>query len=68
MAWAKALDERGESEKARYVAARLKEFRNEQAAEFFAPCSPASAGSQPAGNLPFQCLAPTQALGFEDFR
>ncbi len=68
MAWARALEERGETDKARYVAARLKEFRNEQAEEFFAPCSPASAGSRPAGNLPFQCLAPTQALRFEDFR
>jgi O-antigen ligase len=68
MAWAKALDERDESEKARYVAARLKEFRNEQATEFFAPCAPAPAGSQPVGKPPFQCLAPTQALRFEDFR
>jgi O-antigen ligase len=38
LAWAKALDEAGESDKARFVAARLREFRNDQAAEFFAPC------------------------------
>ncbi len=38
MAWAKALDEHGETDKARYLAARLKEFRNDQAEEFFAPC------------------------------
>jgi hypothetical protein len=85
MAWAKALDERGEAEKARYVAARLKEFRNDQAEEFFAPCSTsASAAASPASASqaastpmaasavpsapPFQCLAPTQALRFEDFR
>jgi hypothetical protein len=30
MAWAKALEERGDPDKARYVAARLKEFRNDQ--------------------------------------
>ena len=42
LAWAKALDEAGETDKARYVAARLREFRNDQAAEFFAPCAAAS--------------------------
>ena len=66
MAWAHALDENGETDKARYVAERLKEFHNEQADEFFAPCV-ASAASAPA-KLPFQCLAPTKKLGFEDFR
>ena len=66
IAWAKALEERGEDEKARYVAARLKEFRNDQAEEFFAPCqvAPPPATSE----LPFQCLAPGRALRFEDFR
>jgi hypothetical protein len=78
MAWAKALAERGESDKARYVAQRLKEFRNDQADEFFAPCAPAaqvgvpsaaaaSAASAP-GEPPFQCLAPSRSLRFEDFR
>ena len=42
LAWARALDEVGETDKARFVAARLREFHNEQADEFFAPCSPAS--------------------------
>jgi hypothetical protein len=80
MAWAKALDERGESDKARYVAQRLQEFRNEQADEFFAPCaSSAKVGVAPAAaaasaadgsvrQAPFQCLAPSRALRFEDFR
>ena len=48
MAWAKAFDERGETDKARYVAARLREFRNEQADEFFAPCTARSAAAAPA--------------------
>ena len=64
-----ALHERGESDKARYVAARLKEFRSPQAAEFFAPCevgAPALAATLDA--TPFQCLAPTRPLTFEDFR
>ena len=66
MAWAKALDENGETDKARYVAARLKEFRNDQADAFFAPCA-AAAGSA-VSKLPFQCLAPSKSLRFEDFR
>jgi O-antigen ligase len=80
MAWAKALAERGESDKARYVAQRLKEFRNDQANEFFAPCAaaagasaaaaaaavPASGGA--ASEPPFQCLLPTRDFRFEDFR
>ncbi|MEO8312568.1 MAG: Wzy polymerase domain-containing protein [Caldimonas sp.] len=64
-AWAKALDEQGESDKARYVAARLKEFRNDQTEEFFAPCRP---GVPASGVEPFQCQAPARPLRFEDFR
>ena len=71
LAWAKGLDESGQTDKARYVAARLREFRNEQAEDFFAPCA-ASAASAPAraasAPLPFQCLAPTKPLGYRDFR
>ena len=64
MAWAKALDEAGETDKARYVAQRLKEFRNEQAAEFFAPCQE----PVPQADKPFQCQQPARPLGYEDFR
>ena len=64
MAWAKALDEAGETDKARYVAQRLKEFRNEQAAEFFAPCEE----PVPQADKPFQCQQPTRSYGYEDFR
>ena len=80
MAWAKALDEKGETDKARYVAQRLREFRNEQADEFFAPCAmraatatgpaPAASASASAASAPrpFQCFAPQKKLRFEDFR
>jgi O-antigen ligase len=64
MAWAKALNEAGETDKARYLAQRLKEFRNEQAAEFFAPC----AEPIPQADKPFQCQQPTRPLSYEDFR
>lgn len=64
MAWAKALDEAGETDKARYLAQRLKEFRNEQAVEFFAPCEEPVAQA----DKPFQCQQPTRAYSYEDFR
>jgi hypothetical protein len=79
LAWAKALEEAGEDDKARYVAQRLREFRNDQADAFFAPCAmtattatgPVPAASAPASApapLPFQCRAPKRKLSFEDFR
>jgi len=65
MAWAKALDESGDHERARYVAQRLKEFNNDQAAEFFAPCAETPHRGVP---LPFQCGPPSRQFGYEDFR
>ena len=79
-AWATALNENGETDKASYVAQRLKEFRNEQSAEFFAPCAPGAAASSAAAvsgsgaasgaapALPFQCRAPAKPLHYQDFR
>ncbi len=64
-AWATALDEGGDTQHARYVAQRLREFRNEQSADFFAPCD---APPAPGKTLPFQCLAPTREFSYEDFR
>ena len=63
-AWARALNDAGEQQKARYVAQRLREFHNEAAEPFFAPCEAPPDPSQP----PFQCVAPDAALGYEDFR
>lgn len=65
MAWARAYDEAGDADRARYLAARLAEFRNEQAAEFFAPCVEENKDAAP---LPFQCLPPQRALDYRDFR
>lgn len=65
MAWAKALDESGDHERARYVAQRLEEFHNDQAAEFFAPCAEPP---QPGVPPPFQCEPPSRSFGYEDFR
>jgi O-antigen ligase len=63
--WAIALNKAGDPERGRFVAQRLKEFKNEQAAPFFAACTEAAAQG-PA--QPFQCTPPTHQFGYEDFR
>ena len=63
-AWANALNEAGKVDEARFVAQRLKEFKNAASAEFFAPCTETA----PAVTPPFQCQPPQQAFRFEDFR
>jgi O-antigen ligase len=45
MAYARALAARGELDRARHVAARLKEFHNPGSERFFVPCDPASAAA-----------------------
>ncbi|MEN9419099.1 MAG: hypothetical protein RI988_2719 [Pseudomonadota bacterium] len=44
IAWARAYAEAGDLDRARHLAARLREFRNPAAAEFFEPCA------RPAGS------------------
>ena len=73
IAWAKALNEAGDTEHARFVAQRLREFRNEGADSFFAPCGEpaapgATTGKGVAAALPFQCGVPQRSFVYEDFR
>jgi O-antigen ligase len=73
IAWAKAFEERGEHEKARWIADRLREFHNGGAEEFFAPCQAAPAAVRAPASavraaLPFQCEHATRTFRFEDFR
>jgi len=63
IAWAEALAQRGDVDRARYLVARLREFRNPAADDFFAPC--ADAALVPA---PFQCAPPQRVYGWRDFR
>ncbi len=63
IAWAQALAQSGDVDRARHLAARLREFHNPAAAEFFAPCSDATL--QPR---PFQCEPPTRRYSWRDFR
>ena len=63
MAWANALSESGQTDRARYLAARLKEFDKTDTAEFFAPCADASVAPKP-----FQCQPEPTGLTWRDFR
>jgi O-antigen ligase len=60
MAWARGLAEAGHVDEARWVAQRLRDFRNPDAAEFFAPCGGGPPGA-PEDGQPFQCQAPLQS-------
>lgn len=55
MAWARGLAANGHLDEARWVAARLRDFRNADATDFFAPCVD---GTTAAADLPFQCQPP----------
>jgi O-antigen ligase len=55
VAYARSLATHGDVDKARYVVARLKEFRHPVGQDFLAPCE--QAGNQEV--RPFQCTAPT---------
>lgn len=63
MAWAKGLAAQGDVERARYLAARLREFRNPNSQEFFAPCDDTALVDKP-----FQCTPPTRTFTWRDFR
>ncbi len=65
LAWANALNEHGDTDRARHLAQRLREFHNPQSDEFFEPCTlPANPASAP----PFQCQKPGKRLDYLDFR
>jgi hypothetical protein len=62
VAWAQALAAQGEVDKGRWLAARIREFRNPGSDEFFAPCVlPAEAAQA------FQCQAPRRAYHWREF-
>ncbi len=55
MAWSRQLADTGRLDEARWVAQRLRDFRNPDAAEFFATCDDQLVDAQ---RLPFQCQQP----------
>ena len=56
MAWARAYAERGDVNRARYLAQRLREFHHPESDEFFAACE------QNTKPRPFQCESPSVPL------
>lgn len=63
MAWAEELARRGDVDRARHLAARLREFRNPASKDWFAVCDlPPAAGVA----RPFQCEPPQQVYGWRD--
>jgi hypothetical protein len=65
LAWAQALAESGHRDKASYLAARLREFRNPASVNFFEACNdPLRREASPP---PFQCEPPPPGLGWRDF-
>ena len=64
IAWAQSLHAVGETDKARYLVQRLREFHNAAAEEWLAECN-----NWPAHAMrPFQCEAPQRSYQYEDFR
>jgi O-antigen ligase len=68
IAWARAYAERGDTERARHIAARLREFGvgNPAAEAFFAPCAAAAASGVPPPAFP--CTPPARAPDWRAFR
>jgi len=67
MAWAKAFAEVGDLDRARYLAERLREFRNPDSAKFFSECDKARAEGLAPSTWPFQCTPPSRVLTWKDF-
>ncbi len=61
--WSNLLQEKGETDKARYLAARMREFNLVGARDWFIPCSDPAVVTKP-----FQCLPPEHPLSWRDFR
>ena len=66
MAWAKSLNAVGETDKARYLVERLREFHNTASDEWLAECE--EVASLGAAAKPFQCEAPQREYGFRELR
>ena len=66
IAWAKSLAAQGRIDEARFLAARLREFRKADAAEFFEAC-PQQPDKAAAASVPFQCELPARAPGWREF-
>lgn len=64
MAWSRALANLGDIDRARFLAARLREFKNPLSADFLAQCLTVDPA---VSNLPYQCTPASHDLGWRDF-
>lgn len=64
MAWAEQLARNGDLDRARHLAARLREFRNPASRVWFDACEQPP-GTEPS--RPFQCDPPQRVYGWQDF-
>jgi hypothetical protein len=62
IAWSQALAAQGDLDKARWLAARIREFRSPGADEYFAPCGDPAQAAQA-----FQCQLPTRMMHWREF-
>jgi hypothetical protein len=62
IAWSQALAAEGKADQARWLAARIREFRNPGSDEFFAPCADAAQAADA-----FQCQPPARAWHWREF-
>jgi hypothetical protein len=62
IAWSQALAAQGELDKARWLAARIREFRNPGADEYLAPCQRPEEAARA-----FQCQPPTRVVHWREF-
>ena len=65
LTYANSLHATGDTERAKYVARRLKEFPSAETQAYFAPCKDATLTD---AQRPYQCFAPQRKFTFEDFR
>jgi hypothetical protein len=65
IAWANAYAEKGDVERARYIADRLREFRNPDSADYFSVCDKPPAPDVP---LAYQCTPATRSFTYQDFK
>lgn len=70
VAWAEALNARGEVDKARYIAQRLREFPSGvvDSTAYFSPCTRNGQEQREQVAEPFQCSPPSIELSYEAFR
>lgn len=66
IAWAKSLHATGQTDQARYLVQRMREFRNPQGDEFLEECG--TADDLKLTPRPFQCDPPSRAYDYRAFR